>query len=62
MRISCSINTCQSIDHHLSTARPYKILRLNSLKGEEMISVLGKVILATVFVLGDDGDDDMGPN
>lgn len=41
---------------------PYKMLRLNSLKGEEMISVLGKVILATVFVLGDDGDDDMGPN
>ena len=41
---------------------PYKMLRLTSLKGEEMISVPGKVILATVFVLGDDGDDDMGPN
>lgn len=37
------------------------MLRLNSFKGEEVISVLGKVILATVFVLGDDGDDYMGP-
>lgn len=36
------------------------MLRLNSFKGEEMISVLGKVILATVFVLGDDGNDNMG--
>ena len=41
---------------------PYKVLRLNSFKGEEMISVLGKVILATVFMLGDDGNDNMGPN
>ena len=41
---------------------PYKMLRLNSFKGEEVISVLGKVILATVFVLGHDRDDYMGPN
>lgn len=38
------------------------MLRFNSFKAEEMISVLGKVILAAVFVLGDDGNDNMGPN